>query len=581
MARQRSGIDSMPGLSRSKTSPVPVVRTRRQHDLRVLTSFPAGKMCPITAFPLLREDALQMSRFRINFEMMETAEILMNAVNVNVKAYLVPHLAFERFNGLDHLNRSYMGQPDIDGGSVTPYFVTETAPADMTATNRVLQVMGMHAKAGDTINTAYNEAYNTIWNFRAKNRSPDITLRSLTDKTLAPAFWQHQQFRHVVPDFDQALIDGEVPLTVANGKLPILGMGFTGAAQTPATTYSYRNAKGVSVTTPQGAGTVGTYNVKDAAGPLGAYNQQLQLETRTGSFPNIWAELEENGITVSLANVEMARKTQAFAVLRKQYSGHDDDYIIDMLMQGLTVPEQAWRQPILLADRSSIFGMSKRYATDSTDLTASVANGASFIDLAITCPRCPTGGVIMITAEVTPEQLYERQANLYLHTTTVASLPDYLRDTLDPEKVEIVTNKAVDVMHSTPSGTFGYAPLNWRWNQYPPQIGGKFYRPAVDDPFDEDRMRMWSVETANPTLAADFYLCTNIHQKVFVVTNQDPFEVVMRGIANIDGNTVFGHALIEASDDYSQVMGEAPIDRIDKPVSLEAEGTEDELEVEA
>lgn len=568
MARMVSGHASVPSLSRTRTQPIPTVRTRRGIDLRVLTSMPAGKMVPIAAFPLLREDSIGMSRMRLNFEMMETAELLMNAVNVNVKAYLVPNLAFERFNGIDQLNRSYMKQPETDGGAVVPFFTTSSqVPGPSPTENQVLYYMGMHTQAGQPYNFAYNEAYNEIWNFRATNRSPDIPKRLITDTSLADAFWQHQQFAHIVPDFDQALIDGEVPLNVTDAAVTLRGLytssGYNAQRGQVAFFRASDAATAVSISNTASQSAVVTNNTN----PIASNNILNPFVV----LPQIVGELAENGITVSLSNIEMARKTQAFAVLRKQYTGHSDDYIIDLLMQGITVPEQAWRQPILLADRSSIFGMAKRYASDSTDLTASVVNGASFIDLAITCPRCPTGGVVMIVAEVTPEQLFERQGDPYLFSFDQDTLPDFLRDTLDPEKVEVVPNAAIDVKHATPAGTFGYAPLNWKWNQGRPGIGGKFYRPAVDDPFDEDRMRLWSVETANPTLSQDFYLCHNIHQKVFVVTDQDPFECVCRGMVAIEGNTVFGHALIEASDDYQQVLDEADQDRIDKPATTEAD----------
>ena len=73
-------------LSRSNTSPIAVERSMRQVDVRALTSMPAGKMVPIAAFPLLREDRLRSSTMRISFELMETVEALMNAVNVSVNA---------------------------------------------------------------------------------------------------------------------------------------------------------------------------------------------------------------------------------------------------------------------------------------------------------------------------------------------------------------------------------------------------------------------------------------------------------------------------------------------------------------
>lgn len=547
------------GFNRMTTTPVPVQRTIRRHDLRVLTSLPAGKMVPLAAIPLLREDSLTRFDARVSFEMMETVEMLMNAVNVTVKAYLVPNLAFDRFSGMDELNRSYEGVAIADGATVTPYFETMPVPAGGSKDVPILRYMGKHAMPGATINTAYIEAYNEIWNFRAKNRSPKITARAKLATDLAPAFWLHQNFAHIVPNFDQAIIDGEVALNVVNSKMPVKGMGLRGAFS------GSFNVTGVRESGTAGSVSFTGQSIQDANAALAAGGQHLSIKTTATGHPDVWAELQQNGITVSLSNIEMARKTQAFAELRRRYNGHTDEYIIDLLMDGIAVPEQAWKSPMLLADEQTVFGMSKRYASDAANLTESVVNGETFIDLGFSVPRCPTGGIVMLVAEVTPEQLFERQKDPYLYSTAVAQLPQFLRDTLDPEKVEVVTNDYVDIDHDTPTATFGYAPLNHHWNSAAPQIGGRFYRPTVDAAFDEDRQRIWAVETQNPVLSEDFYLCTQMHQKPFVVTNQDPFEAVVRGGATIMGNTVFGHALIEATNDYAEVVAEQPKARIVKP----------------
>lgn len=550
---------------RTRTSPIPTDRTVRVLEHRTVTSIPAGLMTPLVAFPLLREDALRMSRYRFNFEMMETAELLANGVVVTVMAYVVPHLAFDRFDGMDSLNRSYQKQPAYDGGPVTPFFQGSTVPIgpQSGSNNAVLYHLGEHFAAGGTYNAAYHEAYNEIWNMRAKNRSPDIPLITSANKKLQPAFWPHHPFAQVVPDFDQATIDGEVPLNVTAGALPIRGLGATAITQPPMTLNMFETAGpyvgpgfavvGEGTTAAAGQAKIGL--ASDAAGA------QLQ----------VFAEMAENGITVSLANIEVARKTQAFALLRKAYEGIDDDYIIDLLMQGVSVPEQQMRQPILLGSRQSVFGMAKRFSSDSLDLTASVVNGAASVELGITCPRLSTGGIVMIVAEVVPEQLFERQQDYLLGITDQDLLPNFLRDTLDPEKVEVVAAGVVDTLHTTPAATFGYAPLNWRLNRQPPKVGGKFYRPAVDDPLSEDRMRFWISETVDPTLSADFYLANNLSTDVFVDTASDPFECSGRGVSTIEGNTVFGRVLLEADDVYDEIMAEVPFDRIDKSATTVAD----------
>lgn len=568
MANDRFGGNMMGAVNRTRTTPIPVQRTRRMKVDRVLTSMNAGFMVPILATPLLREDSVTQANYRIAFEMEETVEVLMNAVNVRVLTYLVPKLALQRFNGLDELNRSYEGiATTANGGTVPPWFSPYTIPAG--GVPDLLKRMGKHARPGQVVNDDYVQAYNAIWNFRARNRSKDLTLRAATDLTLAPAFWTHQTFAHIVPDFDQAVIDGEVALTVTGSpKLPVSGFGVNSVKSAVA-------AASVMDSTQAGSQAwTAAYQDTSAGSNAEFFMRAKGLGQTQPDVYAVWDEMSAQGITVSLSNIELARKTQAFANLRRMYAGHSDEYIIDLLMDGITIPDEAFKQPILLSDESTVVGMSKRYATDADNLTESVVNGLTALDIRYSCPRVGTSGVIMTVVEISPEQLFERQTDTYFHSTNVQELPHFLRDTLDPEKVVVVTNEELDVDHNAPTGTFGYAPLNWNWAKSIPQIGGKFYRPDVDAGFDEDRQRVWAVETANPTLSRDFYLVSGMHYKPFVITdsNIDHFEVLVRGQAMIMGNTVFGGLLVEAEGDYDAVMAKAPMDRIDKPSTVVEDG---------
>lgn len=549
-------------MNRMKVAPVDVPRTNRVHTARALTSLPAGKAVPIFAAGLHREDAVASGRLRASFELEETVQVLMNAVRVDVKAYVVPFLAFERFQGsMDILNRSYEGVAPMEGETVIPFIETVAGPAYKA--NDIYTYLGLHYKVGTMLNTAYLEAYNQIFNYRLKNRSPklyDAVKRTRLQANLAPAFWNHEMFRHVVPDFDQAKVDGEVALNVVDSKLKVRGLGHVAATGWASAGSNIRTSLGTTETTVSTSGQRWTN-----FGSGGDHIVAKEDPDKPG-WLGVWAEMAQNGITVSLSNIELAKKTQAFARLREQYAGHSDDWIINLLMDGITIPDQAFKEPMLVGEASTIFGMSKRYATDSGNLTDSVVNGATFVDLNIRLPRLPTGGVLMLIAEITPEQLFERQKDAFLHmSNNEADRPKFLRDYLDPEKVSVVPNDYVDVDHATPAATFGYAPLNYQWNVTAPRVGGRFYRPQVNTGFDEDRQRIWAVETVNPTLGPDFYLCTNIHTKPFAVTNQDIAEVVLQGDLIIQGNTQFGPALIEASNDYQKVLAEVDQSRIAKP----------------
>lgn len=550
-------------MNRMRTQPITAPRTMRRQSARGITSAPAGKMVPIAAFPILREDAVKSGRLRFNWEHMETAEVLMNSINVRMMAYFVPMLALDRFNGsMDQLNLSYEGKPPLDGQAVVPYI--ETAAFGAFGANKVYQYLGLHGRADQQVNTAYLEAYNQIWNFRAKNRSPELPQRTRLQTDLAPAFWAHDQFRHIVADFDQAVIDGEVPLNIVAQAISIKGNGGTNYLPVAGDGTPIRMGNGTNGlrNLTQGSEGGGVPVISYSGGAIGGANV-THMDGLKAYLTGATAELADNGITLSLSNIELARKTQAFAELRRQYNQHDD-YIINLLMDAISIPEQAFKQPMLLADKRTIFGQAKRYASDAGNLTESVVNGMTALDMSIQLPRVNMGGVIMIVAEITPDQLFERQEDPFLNALSVADLPQYLRDTLDPEKVDIVKNSRIDVSHANPNGTFGYEPLHAKWNIDAPRVGGLFQRPTVNTAFDEDRQRIWSVETLNPTLSTDFYLCTNMHTKPFVVTNRDPFEVVTQGDVYIEGNTVFGGHLVEATNDYEQVLAQAPQARIQK-----------------
>lgn len=547
---------------RLSQSAVPYQRSMRPHDMRHFTTMDAGKMTPIGVAGLLREDEVASGNLMYTFEMHETAEILMNAVNVKVMAYLVPMLALDRFVSMDELNRSYAGTVARTGDTVIP-FIETTA---FNANDHVYKKLGLHSKAGSRVNSAYLEAYNQIWNFRATNRSPNLDHRSRLRSTLAPAFWNHADFSKIVPSFDQAKIDGEVDLNITIPGIDI-----------PAQSIPVR---GIGTQTSSGSGVYTNRGVKESGKTSSTtYRYAKQSEdswikmasSATYSLPEIYAEMSaiqtagvSRDASISLSNLNLAKQTQAFARLREQYAGYEDDvdeFVIDLLMEGINVPEQALKHPILLGESSAVFGQAKRYATDSGNLDESAVNGMAQVSLNIRTPQITCGGVIMIVAEIVPEQLWERKSDPFLQAKLVSDLPNALEDYLDPTKVEVVKNSYVDVSHADSDDIFGYAPLNHQWAVNTPRIGGDFHKPLPTSAFNENRQRIWASETVDPVLDEDFYLTTSLTENIFASTTRDNFEVLGRGGLMIRGNTQFGHEVIEGSDDYEEV-----IDQVDTTV---------------
>ena len=535
--------------------PVAFQRTKRSSKGRVLTSGDAGKILPLKADPVLREESFS-GNVNVSVEMMETSEKPVNAIVAKAMTYFVPYLAFDQFNGsIDELNRSYSKENGIAGSQVdffekNKYYngssvVTDSTPTDMdTGDNGRAQfygTMGIHHGAAD-MNNSYVQAYNAIVNHRRKARSTSLATRNEFEHDLAEAFWPNSGNSHIMADFDQKLIDGEVSLNGLTFKAPIISehASADGSFSYP---VSDDNSQPAATTQPDGTAVSTPY-----------------------LFDDIWAELSSGGnATMSLADIEQARKTAAFAKLRAAYDGIDDEYIIDLLMQGITVPLEMMKQPMLLGQQTGMFAFAQRYATDSGNLDDTATNGFVQLGYRVRAPRTSVGGIVMTTLEIAPEQLWERKKDYFLYTTDTDNLPNALRDSLDPEKISVIKKNHLDVNHSTPDATLGYAPLNHEYNRDDIRVGGKFYRPS-NDAYTEVRSRIWTNETSDPSLNTDFYLCTNLHKKIFADQVSDSFEITAVSDLTVDTNVVFGDRLIEAdaTSDYETITNLVDATRISK-----------------
>jgi hypothetical protein len=538
--------------------PVSFSRTKRMSKGRVLTSGDAGKILPIKADPILREEGFS-GNINVSVEMMETSEKPVNAIVAKAMTYFVPYLAFEQFNGsIEELNRSYSKENGIAGSQVdffekNKYYngssvVTDSTPTDMdTGDNGRAEfygTMGIHHGAAD-MNNSYVQAYNAIVNHRRKARSASLATRNEFEHDLAEAFWPNEGNSHIMPDFDQKLIDGEVVLNNMTFKAPLISRASGARGTSPETYVATSDGSGVNInaTTPKGVSISGAVEWHD-----------------------IWAELTEDGsATISLADIEQARKTAAFAKLRAAYDGIDDEYIIDLLMQGISVPTEMMKQPMLIGQQFGMFGFAQRYATDSGNLDDTATNGFVSLGYRVRAPRTSVGGVVMTTLEIAPERVWERKKDYFLYTTDTDDLPNALRDSLDPEKVSVVKKNHLDVNHSAPDATLGYAPLNHEYNRDQIMVGGKFYRPS-NDAYTEVRSRIWTNETTDPSLSTDFYLCTNLHKKIFADQVSDSFEITAVSDLTVDTNVVFGDRLLEAdaTSDYETITNLVDANRISK-----------------
>ncbi|AXL15627.1 major capsid protein [Microviridae sp.] len=532
-----------PSAPRQRSTPIMHQRFGRPMNAGVVTSSFGGKLVPLTAIGLHREDGMRTSTFAINVQMAETANMLLNPVRITARAFFVPKLALDRFADMGTIDRSFNLQPEIDGNTV-PWF----EPL-IDNDSEVVRTLGLH---GTRMNTDYVESYNQIWNHIASDVSPSLAHVDVEDGTLKPAFWSNTQMKHVKPTFDDALIEGEVPLTVTGQNIPVVYDNPTYLSPIIRNIEDYNNPSPESDNLYNGQG--------------GGMRTRVVGNNHNSAFdPNgtLFAELQNSGVTVSLANIKLARETAAWARLRTEFQGVSEDWMMDQLLAGIRVRDERLRQPIELDIAETTVGMSERYATDHGNLQESVVDGQTTMTLECGIPSTTCGGVFMIVAQALPEQLYERQRDAYNYALTVEDVPNRTADELDPQPVDLCLNGEVDESSSDQDGLFGYRPLNAKWVKRHVSVGGKYYRESPTDPWTEDRNRLWTPEVADPKLGPDFYISSELSHDVFLNSTEDPFEWWVSGIAQLEGLTYFGPALREGLDDYEQVMKHVDIDRLD------------------
>lgn len=537
---------------RRQNTPVPYPMTDRPDFRAFNTSCRAGKVQPGAFIPLMPEDSIRSgSSVQLMVHMEETEKMLANAVHVRAHAYFVSYAALERFDGMDSVAFAWANREGAES-------IVDTVSYAGATHDEFYHALGEHIYEGEDFNTLYHRAYNAVINYRREQVSISLPTRLETDTTLARALWGNTAIARIVPDFDGALIEASTQLTFSGEQLaiagvaPVIGAGGSNAKQSGATVSDWDDnviASGVDVKTIQ--------SYDDGAGnPI----TNLTVE----DFSAVFAELSGGAGSISIAKIDQARQIQRFAEMRRRMAGTDDD-LIDLLMRGLQVPRAVYQNPMLIGTASAPIGMQQRYATDSANLEDYVANGATALRIPLLLPKQETGGVVVVTYEIVPEPVFDRQADMFLREAQ-ADMPNALRDYLDTQPVEVVPNKFVDALHTVPDGTFGYAPMNYRWARRRVGVGGRFLRTLTSNPSDEDQQHIWSVRTVDPVLDEDAFLVPeDLAHNVFRDTLADPFFVRVQHDCLINGITQFGPPLYESSGDYDAVVAVAPTDTIVPP----------------
>ena len=538
-------------MARQTTTPVSFNRTSRGDKTVTMSSGYAGVVKPLGYVPVLRGESAA-GRVTFDVELAEMPKPLLNGVIVNVQAWFVPKDCHPQFSSHNEFMNSYqgtkikaLGQAERDAPAFYNHVVASgTGEYTELDQSDFFRDMGIHLPpAGASVQTDLVDAFNLIYNFRLAAHSSKLALRQFASEDLTtaltypPAFWPSSHFSNMVPDYEKALILGQLDLDVYAGQLPLSGLG-----------RSSNDTDGSSISDPYTGDTIDN-NVAS----------WKKLVTSNNADPKgVWAEMAGNSVTVTLQDIDKARQTQAFAKLRTAYAGANhteymsDDAIVAELMQGLSVDGEEFRRPWLLDSRRVPVGFAERHATDAPNLDVSVSQGVASATLSMNLPVQNTGGVIIYTLELLPERITERESDEWLHKVTPFDLPDALRDIQRVEPVDMVLSRRIDARHTTPDALYGYEPMNDVWNRVRTRLGGQFYQADPSNPFKESRSALWMTSIVDPTFSDDHYLApVPFPHDVFSDTLAPAYECVVRHDLTLVGLTQFGDVLAEDNNEYT------------------------------
>lgn len=556
-------------MARQSIDPVHFNQSTRKDIAVLMTSARAGVVAPMAYIPLLPGDSCS-GRVGIDVQLKEMPKPLLNGVFANVQAWFVPKSAHPFFSGKDELLHAMAGEK-IKSMSQSGALVERDAPSYFHVISEsasqswingpIGKTLGLHippSAAGRT-NTDLVDAFNLIYNFRLAAHSsrlprrPYLSEGSASHNTLPPAFWPSSRLSRVVPDYERALVVGALDLDVTAGRLPVTGIGIGPLSAVAPNREAYKTTKSdVTNSTTSKAWKVG----ENLTGTFVAIEKQLDA-----NLPAIYAEMQGTSVGITLADIDKARTTQAFAKLRTAYAGNDttgfdnDDALVALLMQGINVPKDEFKRPWLLDSKRVAVNFAERYATDAANLDASVTLGRASAQLSLNVPQQDVGGLIIVTVEVLPERIDERMGDEYLLMQKFDDLPNALRDVQRVEPVDMVLNRRVDAKHLAPNQLYGYEPMNDKWNRDFTRLGGDFHMATPGGGWTENRSNIWQTEIVNPTFGATHYLApAPFPHNVFADPAAHAFEAVVRHAVSIVGLTQIGDVLAENNDDYAAIQ---------------------------
>lgn len=420
------------------------MRKRYKHNLSHynLNTGDLGQILPIAQYDVLPGDTVQQAT-NVLIRMSTLAVPVMHPVQVGIYSFFTPNRILDD-NWEDF----------ITGAGATP-------PATFTLNNSaytLAKAMGLDPTCGEAVNAYHFYAYNMIRNEYFMDK--DIqTPQALASASVIPACWNKDHFTTIRASAQQ----GTAVAMPLGDTAPIIGLGVENA-NAAAGAQTVRETDGTSTTAYTDGWNSSTQHIIAEEDPSNA------------NYPNIRADLSNaTGATVSEFLESLAM--QSYAEARNKYGDTYTDYLRYL---GVNPRDSRLQRPEFLGGGRSMIQFSEVLNQSAT--TGDLGDMGGHGIAAVRTPKfrrfIPEHGVINTVMVVRPlHMLGNGIGKNYLKSAKEDYYQHELRNIGDQE----VLNKEIYSSHSTPDGTFGYAPRYDEYRHIPNIVGNEMLDAVYDD----------------------------------------------------------------------------------------------------
>lgn len=388
-----------------------------------------GKLHPVMITPVLGNEGGMISQ-SITMELKPIAGRLITPITAELTSVFVPVQAMDalKFPDADYAGLTEVIREKLLTGNPLFDLENDNLLAEILRVNPV-KVSGV-AKVNEVVRLAHNAAVN----FLRQRKYVKATLLASTNLTVTPAIITKTILERMDGVLDpEDRVNGSVKLNFGNMKLPVSGVA---VGNSPAAAAAGVGA--VGLWSDSASGALGSPTVSHTHTRNAAYTY---FATDASGVPQIFANLGDGDAgSVSLTDFYLAEKQDALVRAMRKMVDDNPEYGEEVVLRwahGLSVDNG--RIPVVIAERSVVFGQSLQTATDAAGIEADVKRSDMMVNFGfdVMAPKTELGGVVITFASVKPDETVSSQPHPFFGD--VWSAQNFVADemALDPVPVTI------------------------------------------------------------------------------------------------------------------------------------------------